>query len=118
MVQNPILSLFPHLGLFERKIIKGIAKHVSKNDSNTKAYCLKLIDFELDSLNPSDITERLRWLKNKRVCLPIDETLAFVPLLTDIRYNDRQKNVTITFNSILKRHYADLNEMPMKANHW
>jgi hypothetical protein len=115
--QNPLLTLFPHLGIFERKIIKAVARHVSPNDSNTKAYCLRLIDFQLDNLNPSDITERLRWLKNKRVCIPIDDNLAFVPLLTDIRYDDQRKNVTITFNSILKPHYADINHST-EANQW
>jgi len=109
-MQNPLLKCFPTLPLFERKIITAIARHVSKNDSNTKAYCIRIIDFELDCLNPSDITERLRWLKEKTVHIWIDGDLAAVPLLTDIRYDDRKKNVTITFNSVLKFLYADIRE--------
>ncbi|MGV3488526.1 MAG: RepB family plasmid replication initiator protein [Tuberibacillus sp.] len=109
-MQNPLLKLFWHLTLFERKIIAAIAKHVSYNDSNTKAYCIRLIDFELDCLNPSDITTRLKGLREKTVYLPIDGRLAQVPLLTDIRYDDRRKNVTLTFNSILKGLYAEIKE--------
>ena len=114
VVQNPLLKIWPSLKLFERKIITAIAGQVSIEDPNTKVYSFRLIDFELDNLNPSDITERLRWLTRKTISIRINGDIAFVPLLTDIRYDDHKKHVTITFNSILKTFYADLNALPIK----
>lgn len=108
LLNNPLLAIYPHLKLFERKIIAAIAKRVSIGDANTKAYVMHMIDFELDVLNPSDITERLRWLSRKTIDVTLDGDLVKVPLLTDVRYNDRYKSVTFTFNSLLKPYFIEL----------
>jgi len=109
-VQNPLLQRFLTLSLFERKIIAALSRCVKKEDANTKAYCLRLIDFELDCLNPSDIIDKLKRLKEKTISVRIDGIEAYVPLLTDIRYDDKYKKVTITFNSILKNLYVEIKD--------
>ena len=102
------------LRLFEKKILIGLGRHVHLSDANTKVYRLHLTAFGLDMLNPSDITERLKGLKKKSVEVkidrvdPVDRGLVYVPLITDIRYDDPSKTVTLTFNSILKEVYMRL----------
>lgn len=101
-------GIWDDLSLFEKKILFGIGQHVITANEKTKAYKLKLTEFGLDKLNPSDITNCLRRLQDKSVPMEIDEQLAYVPLLTDMRYDDLNKKVTITFNSILKEDYMAL----------
>jgi hypothetical protein len=102
------------LRLFEKKILIGLGRHVQLSDANTKAYRLHLTAFGLDLLNPSDITERLRGLKKKSVPVkleqvdPVDRGLVYVPLITDVQYDDPSKTVTLTFNSVLKEIYMVL----------
>ncbi|GGE48747.1 hypothetical protein GCM10011391_29470 [Pullulanibacillus camelliae] len=110
MLENPVMNLFDQLSLFDRKILKGISRRVRIEDKNTKAYTFKLIDFELDHLNPSDITERLKRLAKMGIMTHIDGQEARVPLLTHIQYRDPDKTVTLTFNSLLKPYYVDLQE--------
>jgi hypothetical protein len=99
------------LRLFEKKILIGLGRHVHLSDANTKAYRLHLTAFGLDLLNPTDITERLRGLKKKSVQVkidrvdPVDRGTVFVPLITDVQYDDPSKTVVLTFNSILKEIY-------------
>jgi len=110
MLKNPVIKLFDQLSLFDRKILKGIIRCVHLDDKNTKAYTFQLIDFELDHLNPSDITEKLKKIADMAIMTHIDGQEVRVPLLTHMQYKDHDKTVTLTFNSLLKPYYVDLKE--------
>ncbi|WEG13819.1 hypothetical protein PU629_05485 [Pullulanibacillus sp. KACC 23026] len=104
-------SIGENLRLFEKKILYGIGAHVRRNETKRYTiYTIHLTEFGLDLLNPSDITERLSNLKNRTVSMAIGTGKARVPLLTDVRYDDPSKTVTITFNSLLKGGYLSLGE--------
>ena len=116
MGQNPIKNIYDKLTMFDRKILTRIIKQIEKEDANTKAYTIRLIDFELDLLNPSDITQRLKRLTQVTTQIEIDGNDAAVPLLTHILYEDHRKTVTLTFNSILKPFYLELKKELHKIN--
>jgi len=110
MPKNPVIKLFDQLSLFERKIFKGIIRGVHLDDKNTKAYTFQLVDFELDHLNPSDITVKVKKIADMAIMMIIDGQEARVPLLTHMQYKDRDKTIILTFNSLLKPYYVDLKE--------
>ncbi|GGH74999.1 hypothetical protein JOD43_000615 [Pullulanibacillus pueri] len=111
MENNPVIKIYNKLTLFDQKIINGIIKQVNRDDEDTKAYLINLIDFGLDHLNPSDITERLKKLVKVSVKVSIDGELAYVPLLTHMKYEDHDKKVILTFNSLLKPYYLELRDV-------
>lgn len=102
--------IWEDLRLFDRKILYGIGKHLREQPESKHSYTIQLVEFGLDLLNPSDITERLQALKKKTVTMAIDGNPAQVPLVTDVRYDDHLKTVTLTFNSLLKEGYQALGE--------
>lgn len=106
--ENLLLSVWKDLSLFEKKILRGIGRHVKKSDKRTKVFHLKLTEFGLDKLNPSDITAYLRRLQDKAIPTCLDEDIVYIPLITDMRYDDPKKQVTITFNLLLKEDYVAL----------
>lgn len=112
---NWFQAIWEELRLFEKKILCGIGEHVLEHREKRPPYHIQLIEFGLDHLNPSDITERLQGLKEKTVTMKVDQNQARVPLLTDIRYHDPKKTVTLTFNSLLKEGYLLLGKSkPLK----
>lgn len=104
-------TIWSDLRLFERKILYGIGRHITKNCSKSKAYTIHLTEFCLDNLNPSDIIERLISLKEKTIPVRFEDFLANVRLLTDVRYDDGAKTVTLTFNRLLEAPYRELPEL-------
>lgn len=109
-------TIWEDLRLFEKKILNALGRQLLKQNASSHVYTLQIKDFGLDHLNPSDITERLHGLKNKSVAMRIDHRLAQVPLLTDVRYDDHRKTVTVTFNSLLKGGYRILGEQDIKRS--
>ncbi len=105
--------IWDDLRLFEKKIMMAIGRHIKQIPPKANAYTMHMVDFSLDHLNPSDITERMKRLKSKTVAVMMEDQRVHIPLLTDLRYEDLSKTVTFTFNSLLKPCYEALADLKL-----